>query len=77
MNLLSRKLVMGLASILGVAFSHWLGIGDSAIYVLGSVAVISVGGQSVVDALTAWFGGKPFVLEKTSCVSSAPSSPSA
>ena len=75
-TLLSRKLVMGLAAIAGVIFSTKLGLQESAIYVLGAVALAGIGAQGLTDVLRAWAAGKPFVLENAPCASSAPSSPS-
>lgn len=74
--LFSRKLVMGLAAIAGIVFSQKLGLQDSAVYVLGAVALAGVGAQGVTDVLEALAAGKPFVLEKPKCESSVPSSSS-
>lgn len=75
-TLISRKLVMGLAAMAGIIFSARLGLQDSAVYVLGAVALAGIGAQGVSDVMTAWAAGKPFVLEKGPCESSAPSLPS-
>lgn len=70
-HLLSRKLVMGMFSLAAVAASGKLGLSDTAIYVLGAVALACSGAQAVADILKAWAEGRPFTLETRSCEPSA------
>jgi hypothetical protein len=84
--LLSRKLVMGLVAIAGIAFSAKLGLSREALYALSLVALACSGSQAVqdlckalVEVLHAWSDLKPFILsqEQPPCAPpSAPSSPS-
>jgi len=71
-ELLSKKFLLGLVSVIGIIFSSKLNLSLQALYILGIVAVISVGGQSVIDALTTWLEGRPFKMESP-CAASAPS----
>ena len=57
---------MGIAAEVGIVVCALVGRTDMAIYAicaLGAVALVSVGGQSVVDAMRSWFEGRPFVLD--------------
>lgn len=82
--LLSRKLVMGLAAIAGLAASAKLGLSEHTTWILGAVALACSGSQAVqdlcrafVEVLRAWSDLKPFILsQEQPCASSAPSSPS-
>lgn len=81
--LLSRKLVMGLASIAVLAASAKLGLSEHTIWILGGVALACSGSQAIQDLckavselLRVWSDLRPFILEKGPCAPSAPSSPS-
>lgn len=65
-GLWSKKLIMGLAAQIGLVVCAVLDPSSLAIivYSFAAIALIAVGGQSVIDVLAAWFAGRPFTLEQ-------------
>lgn len=68
-NLWSKKLIMGLAAQVGLGVCAFLDPSNLTIivYSFAAIALIAVGGQSVIDVLAAWFSGRPFLLEQPKC----------
>lgn len=68
-GLWSKKLIMGLVAQAGLVVCAVLSPASTEVivYSFAAIALIAVGGQSVIDVLAAWFAGRPFTLEQPKC----------